>query len=77
METGLPPSPRTNRGVSKLRQLTFDGNYCMCYDCTQPGENMKRMPVNKRKSSADFRRKAGRTKGANIAPPPMRGGYRL
>ena len=36
-----------------------------------------RRPVNKSKSASQFRRKAGRTKAANVAPPPQRGGYRL
>lgn len=38
---------------------------------------MKRMNVNKSKSAGNFRAKSGRTKAANVAPPPMRGGYRL
>lgn len=38
---------------------------------------MRRFSVNKRKSAGKFRRNTSRTKGANIAPPPMRGGYRL
>jgi len=36
-----------------------------------------RRPVNKGRSAAKFRRQAGRTKGANLAPPPQRGGFRL
>lgn len=36
-----------------------------------------RSPVSKGKSASQFRRQSGRTKGANMAPPPMRGGYRL
>lgn len=38
---------------------------------------MRRFPVNKGRSAAQFRRKAGRTKAPNVAPPPQRGGYRL
>lgn len=38
---------------------------------------MKRRSVNKNKSAKNFRSKIGKTKAANIAPPPMRGGYRL
>ncbi|WNK14663.1 MAG: hypothetical protein [Microvirus sp.] len=38
---------------------------------------MRRMPVNKAKSARSFRRGVGRTKAANIAKAPMRGGYRL
>lgn len=38
---------------------------------------MSRHSVNKAKSARNFRSKSGRTKAANIAPPPMRGGYRL
>nr|QJB19929.1 MAG: hypothetical protein [Microvirus sp.] len=37
---------------------------------------MKRMPVNKRKSAGKFRRNTQKTKRANLAPPPQRGGYR-
>lgn len=36
-----------------------------------------RKPVNKRASAGKFRRNVGRTKAANVAPPPARGGYRL
>lgn len=36
-----------------------------------------RSRVNKGRSAAQFRRQAGKTKARNIAPPPMRGGYRL
>ena len=36
-----------------------------------------RYPVNKNKSAGQFRRNIKRTKGANISPPPMRGGIRL
>lgn len=36
-----------------------------------------RSRVSKGRSSSQFRRQSSRTKGANMAPPPMRGGYRL
>lgn len=38
---------------------------------------MKRRNVNKQKAATSFRKDAGRTKAANMAPAPMRGGYRL
>lgn len=38
---------------------------------------MHRRHVNKHKSAKSFRKQAGRTKAANVAPPPMRGGIRL
>ena len=38
---------------------------------------MHRHHVNKAKSARKFRKQAGRTKAANVAPPPMRGGIRL
>lgn len=38
---------------------------------------MRRRPVNKRKSSKQFRRNVGRTKAANVKAGPMRGGIRL
>lgn len=38
---------------------------------------LSRGHVSKSRSAGKFKRQAGRTKGANIAPPPMRGGYRL
>ncbi|WNK14571.1 MAG: hypothetical protein [Microvirus sp.] len=38
---------------------------------------MKRTKVNKHRSAKQFRKNIGHTKKANIAPPPMRGGYRL
>lgn len=38
---------------------------------------MKRSPVNKAKSAGQFRRNVGKTKRANVAPAPMRGGIRL
>jgi len=37
----------------------------------------KRMPVNKGRSASQFRSNTSHTKARNIAPPPMRGGYRL
>lgn len=37
---------------------------------------LRRKAVNKRKSAGSFRRQASRTKGANLANPPMRGGIR-
>lgn len=38
---------------------------------------MKRYPVSKGHSAKSFRRNVGRTKQINVAPPPMRGGFRL
>jgi hypothetical protein len=38
---------------------------------------LKRSSVSKHKSAKHFRTHAHHTKGANMAPPPMRGGYRL
>ncbi|WNK12926.1 MAG: hypothetical protein [Microvirus sp.] len=38
---------------------------------------MKRRHVSKHKSARKFSNNIRRTKAANIAPPPMRGGYRL
>lgn len=38
---------------------------------------MRRQSVNKSRSAGQFRRNVGRTKAANISPPPMRGGIRL
>lgn len=38
---------------------------------------LKRMSVNKGKSSATFRKVHSKTKKPNVQPPPMRGGYRL
>lgn len=38
---------------------------------------MRRFPVNKRASARKFRRQTQRTKAANIAPNPQRGGWRL
>lgn len=37
---------------------------------------MIRRSVNKKASAGKFRKQAGRTKAANLAPPPQRGGYR-
>lgn len=37
---------------------------------------MRRFGVNKGKSARKFRRNTTRTKRANLAPPPQRGGYR-
>lgn len=38
---------------------------------------MKRKPVNKQKSAAQFRRNIKQTKAANVQNGPMRGGWRL
>jgi hypothetical protein len=38
---------------------------------------LKRKFVNKKHSAKRFKRNAGRTKGANMRPQAMRGGYRL
>lgn len=38
---------------------------------------MHRMPVNKHKSAAKFRRNVGRAKAINFKAWPMRGGIRL
>lgn len=38
---------------------------------------MKRQPVNKTSSARNFRKKTEKTARANVAPPPMRGGYRF
>lgn len=37
----------------------------------------KRIPVSKTLSARSFRHHAGRTARANVAPAPMRGGWRL
>lgn len=37
----------------------------------------KRKSVDKTKSAKSFRQKAATTKRINVAPPPMRGGWRL
>lgn len=36
-----------------------------------------RRPVNKQSGARKFRAQSGRTKAANVAPPPARGGFRL
>jgi hypothetical protein len=36
-----------------------------------------RFPVNKRRSARKFRKMVSRTARLNIAPPPMRGGFRI
>jgi len=36
-----------------------------------------RKPVNKRRSASNFRRNVAVTKSVNLAPAPMRGGYRM
>lgn len=38
---------------------------------------LNRKPVSKRGSARTFRNNTKRTKGANMHPMPMRGGYRL
>lgn len=38
---------------------------------------MRRMRVNKYRSAKQFRKNSGRTKGANMAGPVMRGGIRF
>lgn len=38
---------------------------------------MKRYPVSKGASAAQFRSNTHRTRAINVAPPPMRGGFRL
>lgn len=38
---------------------------------------MRRSYVNKRSSARKFRRATTRTKAANVAPAPQRGGWRL
>lgn len=37
----------------------------------------RRYRVNKSASASRFRSNVGRTKGINLAPPPMRGGFRI
>jgi hypothetical protein len=37
----------------------------------------RRKPVNKQASARKFRSQSGRTKAPNVAPNPMRGGWRL
>lgn len=38
---------------------------------------LSRKPVSKHASAKSFRKHVSHTKGLNLAPPPMRGGYRL
>lgn len=38
---------------------------------------LTRNPVNKNASARSFRKDARTTAAANLAPPPMRGGYRF
>lgn len=38
---------------------------------------MKRFRISKRKSIRSFGKHALRTRAVNMAPPPMRGGYRI
>lgn len=38
---------------------------------------MRRKFVNKSRSARKFRSHVGRTKRMNVAPPPMRGGFRI
>lgn len=38
---------------------------------------LSRNHVNKGSSARKFRSNVGRTKAANVAPPPMRGGWRM
>lgn len=38
---------------------------------------MKRKPVKKGSSSRSFNNSQKKTKVVNVAPPPMRGGYRM
>jgi len=40
-------------------------------------KSMKRKPVNKKASSRTFNSSQKKTKVVNVAPPPMRGGYRM
>jgi hypothetical protein len=37
----------------------------------------RRMPVSKKRSASKFKRNVSKTKVVNLAPPPMRGGYRF
>lgn len=39
--------------------------------------SFQRQKVNKAKSLREFSRQAHKTKAINLAPPPMRGGWRL
>lgn len=38
---------------------------------------MKRYGVNKGRSARKFRKSVSKTRRVNVAPPPMRGGFRL
>jgi hypothetical protein len=38
---------------------------------------MKRNPVNKKSSAKSFKKSHSKVKKINVAPPPLRGGYRL
>ena len=38
---------------------------------------LSRKPVSKHGSASKFRKQVRHTKAPNIAPPPMRGGYRF
>lgn len=38
---------------------------------------MFRKPQNKQKAKKQFKNNVRRTKAINVAPPPLRGGYRL
>ena len=38
---------------------------------------MKRFHANKARSASAFKKNVGKTKSANVAPPPNRGGYRF
>lgn len=38
---------------------------------------VKRQPVNKSRSSREFRSNRRETKALNVTPPPMRGGFRI
>jgi hypothetical protein len=37
----------------------------------------RRKPVSKKRSASKFKRNVSKTKVVNLAPPPMRGGYRF
>lgn len=60
----MSPSPLKTRGPG--RRLG-----------SQSGNAMYRHSVNKHASAKSFRNKVGTTKRINVAPPPMRGGFRL
>lgn len=38
---------------------------------------MRRSPQNRHSGARSFNHRSSKTKAINIAPPPMRGGYRL